>query len=226
MLGQRLLDRMRLIDRELEIAPGGPDVDLALIALNTAQDDFEAMLAGFHPQTYGQQTGMVTTTPNQETTLFPLGQLLRVDRLQALDPSTNRPVYDLQPLYGSGSHIEIHPFYPWMFSSAIGVGQVRAYSTDGRQFYWSPVPGETQTIRWYGLLAQADITAAGTFAYPDFVAQPLATVAARLIKIGLGDDTVDVIELEGRLFPPVLQQMTQYQRDRAGGYKYRYWHTS
>lgn len=223
MVGRDLLRRMRLVERELEIESGGPDVDLALIALNSAQDDFEVMLAGFHPQTYKQNRGTITTTPNQETTPFPTG-LLRLDRLQVLDPTTNRPVYDVQPLYGSGSHIDIHPWFPWMFSSAIGVGRVYGYTTDGTDIYWTPTPGEAQTIRWYGLQAQADITEVGTFGYPDFVAQPIATVAARLFKLGMDDDAADVIDLEGRLFPPVLQQMTQFQRDRGGGMKYRYIH--
>lgn len=232
MTGADLLQRMRLLDRELEIEvgpPEGPDVPLALTALNSAQDDFEAMLAGISPNTFESSTGTIQTTPQGETTPWPAG-VLRLDRLQALNDQTGLPIYDVLPQWGAGSQIQgtsRRPWLPWLWgTSSLGVGRVAYYWTQGRSIYWAPLPATVQTIRWYGLAGAPDLTAAAEFTYPDHVALPLATVAVRLMRTGVDDQIEPVIDLEQRIFPPVIAQMTRYRRDRAPGYNYRYLHTS
>src|SRR3990167_9038126 len=96
--GQSLLDRMELLNQELQLQSGESDVTRGLTALNVAQDCFEARAAA-RPNIYGSTTpvGTVTTTVNTENTAFPTG-LLRLDRLQYIDPGTSRPAWDLNPI--------------------------------------------------------------------------------------------------------------------------------
>jgi hypothetical protein len=221
MTGQTLLDYMEILLPELQLQSGESDVTKGLKALNAAQDWFEAVVA-LHPGVLGGQTGDVTTTLNTETTAFPAG-LLRVDKLQYIDAITNRPAWDLDPIYDTGGHAPSN-YWPFNVTSSGSPGIPRAYWTNGTNFYWDPVPDGTRTIRYYGFKAAADITAVGTFAYPDIVALPLATFAARLLKLGLDDPVGDLTPLASEVFEPTISALSNFRRERPQGYQYRYRH--
>ena len=99
------------------------------------------------------------------------------------------------------------------------------YWTNGSYIYWDPLPDATHTIRYYGLVSASDITAGGTFGYPDMALMPLATFATKLLRVGKDDDSTPVTELGGQVFGPVIQALSRFNRDRAPGYDYRYTHT-
>ena len=73
--------------------------------------------------------------------------------------------------------------------------------------------------------AADDITASGTFAYPDIVMLPIAQFAVRMLRVGKDDEAGPVIDLGNQIFGPVIQTLARFNRDRAPGYDYRYTHT-
>lgn len=221
--GQSLLDRMELVDQSLQLQSGEADVTRGLLALNVAQDYLESMLA-LIPKVWGDTTGTVTTTASTETTSFPSG-VLRIDRLQWIDPATSRPSGpDLENTWFVGSH---NVGVPSFLVSTGGTGRPRAYWTQGRNIYWNPLPDTTHTIRYYGLSAQTDITASSTFPYPDYAMFPLAVFAVRVLAVGTDDDDGSTFEaLAEELFTPTILAMKAIGRgDRPAGYDYTEFHT-
>lgn len=212
MTGQTLLDLMNVLDRELLVSSGEPDVTRALVALNAGQDYLESLLART-PGTKGDTTGTLTTSAATETTAFPTG-VLRIDKLQYLDPSTSRPVYDLFVVRRTGGHIW-NRRWPFNILRSANPGSPQGYWTVGKLIYWDPLPDGTHTIRWYGLQRAADITTGGTFAYDDEVALPLASFAVKLLRIGLDDGADDHSILAEQTFGPVLRNLAQVNRDGA-----------
>ena len=91
--GQSVLDLMEIMDRGLQLQSGETGVTLGLRAANAAQDYFESILA-LEPNVLGSQVGTITTAASTESTTFPTG-VLRIDRLQYIDPTTSRPSWDL-----------------------------------------------------------------------------------------------------------------------------------
>lgn len=214
--GQSLLDRMELLFPELQLQSGESDVTKGLLALNMAQDYFESVLA-LQAESLLDTIGTVTTTASTESTAFPTG-LLRLDKLQYLDPTTSRPVRDLELLRDPGGHMGGSD---WPFDGLTTTsGAPYAYYTNGRSFYWSPLPDATYTVRWYGLQAASDITASGTFAYPDVCMSPLVNAAVRLYRIGLDDAVEGYSTLMGELFEPVITLMSGFRRQTAPGFAY------
>lgn len=220
MTGQSLLDRMELVNAELQLQSGEVDVTKGLVALNVAQDFFES-LAAQRKGILGGSTAEVTTTASTESTSFPTG-FLRIDRLQLLG-SDSLPAGDLRPLYRAGGH-SANAFWYLNLISSVGIGKPHSYWTDGSNIYWQPLPNGTHTIRVYGFKAADDISAAGTFAYPDVVAFPLAAFAVKLIKIGLDDDGSDVGGLAYETFTPVLDALGLFHRDGAKPLEYTMYH--
>jgi hypothetical protein len=219
--GQTLLNLMELLNQELQLQAGEPDVTRGLIALNAAQDHFEAM-ASLERGLFGDQVGTVATVASTETTTFPTG-LLRVDRLQFLDPSTSRPVYDLEPHDDTGGHAPSHS-WPYNVLSTSSAGRPSGYWTNGRSIYWDPLPDGAYNVRWYGFQAASDITASGTFAYPDILMLPLASFAVQLMKIGVDDDAASVGQVGQATFGPVIESLSSFRRDGASGLRYKYIH--
>lgn len=216
MTGQDILDRMELLNAELQLQSGEQNVTKGLLALNVAQDFFESV-AATRAKIFGSSVGTVTTAASTETTAFPTG-LLRVDRLQLLD-SNNLPVWDLVPSRRAGGH---RPSAYWplnMFITSIS-GKPTRYWTNGTSIYWDPLPNDAHTVRWYGFQAASNITAGGTFAYPDIVALPLASFAVRLYKLGLDDKTEDLSTLAVETFSKTLDTLSSAQRDGASGLEY------
>ncbi len=216
MTGQSLLDRMELLDAELQLQVGEADVTKGLLALNVAQDYFESLAA--QRGHLGGQTGTVVTVANTETTAFPSG-VLRIDRLQMLDAVTSRPKRDLTPLRRTGGHAANFGWFYNLVGQGNG-GEVGGYWTNGLNIYWSPLPADVYTIRWYGFQRQSDITASGTFAYEDMVALPLASFATRLVKSGLDDNASDLSALALETFSQALDALGNLNRDGATGLAY------
>ena len=224
MTGQDLLDRMELVNQELQLQSGEADVTRGLLALNVAQDYLESILA-LHPGMMSDTTGTVTSSASTETTSFPTG-LLRIDRLQHIDPGTSRPSGpDLENLGYVGGHTQFSSGLPEFVLSTTGNERPRAYWTNGRNIYWQPLPDATHTFRWYGLSAASAITAGGTFAYADTVGFPVAIFAAKVMTIGVGDNVADLEGLATELFQPVILGMKHFNQDRSPGYDYSYYHS-
>ena len=223
-LGQALLDRMELLNQELQLQSGEPNVAQGLLALNVAQDYLESVLA-LTPRAFGDTSGTVVTAASTETTTFPTG-VIRLDRLQYIDPETSRPVGpDLENLGYVGAHVNYEPGIPPILSADIASGRPHAYWTQGRNIYWAPLPDAIHTFRWYGLSAVADISAAGTFAYPDYLMMPLATLAVKVLTIGVDDPPEMIQAFAEELFTPAIQAMRNFNQDRSPGYDYRYLHS-
>jgi hypothetical protein len=213
--GQTILDLMEAVDYGLQLQSSETGVTRGLKALNAAQDHLESMLA-LDPNVVGSTVGTITTTADTETTTGPTG-LLRLDRLQYIDPVTSRPAWDLDRVGPVGNHNQVE--------GVSITGKPLRYWTNGTTFYWDPVPDATHTIRYYGLKAATDITAGGTFAYPDITMMPLAQFAAKILRVGKDDDVRSLSDIGLQLFNPVLQAMSRFNRDRIPGYDYRYTHT-
>src|SRR6266853_2914780 len=156
MTGQGLLDRMEVLNQELQLQPGEANVSFGLTALNMAQDFFES-LAAVRPGILGSTVGTVATIASTESTAFPTG-LLRVDRLQRLD-TNSRPIVELARRHRIGGH---SASTAWPLNLILtNAGAPYGYETSGGVIWWDPLPDAVYTIRWYGFLAAAEITASG-----------------------------------------------------------------
>jgi hypothetical protein len=218
--GQTILDRMEVLNNELQLQAAESDVVRALIAINMAQDYFESIVAR-EPGMLGDQVATVVTVADTETTAFPAG-VLRLDDLIMLS-TLSKPWYSLEPLDeppvgGSGS---------WPASLALGSsGRPVAFFTDGANIYWNPIPDAVYTLRWYGLKAATDITAAGTITYPDVVLTPFASFAATIMSMGVGDAAQDLSGLANATFRPVIDALSGFNRTGAPGLNYTRHHTT
>lgn len=210
---------MEVLDRGLQLQSGETGVTFGLRALNASQDHLESLLA-LQPNVMGSTIATVTTTADTEATTFPTG-LLRIDRLQYIDSGTSRPAWDLERVGPVGDHYTSGGVY----ASSTTTGKPVRYFTNGTKIFWDPLPSATHTVRYYGLVAAADLTAAGTFGYPDVVLLPVATFASKLLRVGKDDDQLPITQVGMETFAPVIQAMTRFNRDRAPGYDYRYSHT-
>lgn len=215
MTGQGLLNRMEFLNQELQLQAGEADVTRGLLALNTAQDWYETLAAG-RGKMHGGQVGTCSITASTEATAFPTG-LLRVDRIQVLG-SNSRPVRELIPLRRVGGHAAVS-IWPYNVIST-GTGVPTHYWTNGTNIYWAPFPSATETARWYGFTSAADITASGTFAYPDVCALPFASFATHMLKLGLDDSVEDIAGLASSVFGPLLDALENFNRDGAAGLEY------
>lgn len=210
---------MEVLDRGLQLQSGETGVTFGLRALNASQDHLESLLA-LQPNVMGSTIATVTTTADTESTTFPTG-LLRIDRLQYIDSGTSRPAWDLERVGPVGDHYTSGGVY----ASSTTTGKPVRYFTNGTKIFWDPLPSATHTVRYYGLVAASDITAGGTFGYPDVVLLPIATFASKLLRVGKDDDQLPITQVGMETFAPVIQAMTRFNRDRAPGYDYRYSHT-
>ena len=217
--GQSILDLMEVMDRGLQLQSGETGVTLALRAVNAAQDYFESLLA-LDPKVMGSTVGTDPTAASTETTTFPTG-LLRVDRLQFIDPNTSRPSWDLDRVGYTGDYYQASS---QTYNVATSGRPVR-YWTNGTNIYWDPLPDATHTVRYYGFKAASDLTAGGTFAYPDIVLMPVATYAVKMLRVGKDDDIQGIMSTAAEVFKPAIDALSRFNRDRPPGYDYRYDHT-
>ncbi len=208
--GQDLLDTMEDLDQELENQSGEADVARSLRALNRAQDLWETLLSDV-PSAFGDTSGTVATAANTETTAFPTG-VLRIDRMQYIDPGTSRPAWDLRSNGYAGSHA-FSNYWPWNIISTVTSGKPRRFWTNGRLIYWDPFPDGIHTVRWYGLQSASNITAGGTFAYTDELILPISALAVRILATGVGDNSGDYISMAEETLGPVLRRHGRFVRD-------------
>lgn len=223
MTGQTLLNYMELVDPELQLQSGEANVVRGLLALNIAQDLWEAMLAGEAETRTQALPSAFTTTANQEFTTIPTGYL-RTDRLEFIDPTTSKVAWEIVNVRSQGQ--TRIPAFAWAFAPAPTTGKPKYYWNNGTQYWWQPTPDATYSVRFYGLTSATDITASGTFLFFDVVAFPLATLAAKILMTGLGDDTKDVDALAGEVMTPALKAYRAFNQDRAPGFEYRYRHST
>jgi hypothetical protein len=210
---------MEILDPELQLQAGETGVVKGLIALNVAQDHLESLLAQI-PGVMGSGVGSIATVASTETVAFP-STLLRLDKIQFLDPITSRPTYDLTPLYNVGGHANSNY---WPSPDTASTGRPQSYWTDGTNIYFSPVPNDVYNLRWYGFASASNITASGTFAYKDIARLPVATFAVKLIALGLDDPQGDLMEFAKETFAPVLKAYERFRREQGKGFQYRYTH--
>lgn len=219
--GQTILNLMEALDPELQLQSGESDVTKGLAVLNAAQDAFES-LASQHPQVFGSAVSTLTTTQNQEYTTYPSG-LLRLDGLDMLD-SDSLPEYQIRSKKQRGGHRYGRPYW-WDYISTTAMGKPAVYWTNGTRIYWDPIPdASTYVIRYYGFAAAADITASGTFTYPDMVVLPLASFAVRILRTGLDDPIADISALGKDIIGPVVTSLAGFNRDGGHGYVYMFNH--
>ena len=221
MTGQTLLNYMEIVDPEQQLQSGEANVVRGLLALNIAQDLWESLLAGEAETRTQAIPSAFTTTANQEYTTIPTGYL-RTDRLEFIDPTTSKVAWEIvndrSQGQASGSGLA------WQLTSATSPGRPRIYWNNGTQYWWKPTPDAIYSIRFYGLTSAADITASGTFTFMDVVAFPLATLAAKIIMTGLGDEVKDLDALAGEVMAPALKSYRTFNKDRAPSFEYRYHH--
>ena len=221
--GQTILDLMEGLDASLQLQASESGVTKGLIAANAAQDYLESLLA-LQPNNYGSTFSTVTTTADTESTTFPSG-LLRLDRLQYIHPETSRPGWDLEFVGYTGDQYGPPVTYPSLQFDVSTTGKPQRYWTNGSVILWDPVPDAVHTVRYYGLIAKSDITASGTFGFPDIAMLPLAQYAVELLKIGTDDEVQSLTAFGQKTFAPFLQWAGRFNRDRAPGYDYRYYHS-
>jgi hypothetical protein len=226
MTGQSLLNRMELVNAELQLQSGEADQARGLVALNVAQDYFESILAS-EPGAKGittdtGTTNLVTTTSVQYVD-FPTG-LIRIDSIWKVT-DVDLPEYRLDRITESGGYSQALG-WPWSIGvvSSTSTGKPKKYWTNGSRVWLEPIPDASYTFRVYGLIVADDITASGTFVYDDIVSFPLAAFAARLMKIGLDDNQEDIAGLAEAAFRPVVKALANFNRDGAEPLLYRYLH--
>lgn len=220
--GQTLLDLMELVNQELQLQTNEGDVTRGLLALNVSQDYFETLAAV--RKIKGGQTTEVATVSNTETTAFPTG-FLRIDGLQLLTGAAGDVKADLERLQRTGGHAQGRGT-PWQFTSMAGLGQPSAYWTQGSSIYWAPKPNGVYYVRVYGFQRQTDITASSTFAYDDAVMLPLASFAARIAAVGVGDPVGDITALANETFKAVLDALDEFNRDGGVNLTYTQHHST
>ncbi len=207
--GQTLLDTLETLSPELQLQSGEADVSKGLNALNRAQDLMESIFAQY-PDVKGGTVGTVTTTADTETTAFP-SDVLRIDKLQYIDPDDSLPKWNLEPIQTAGGH-SWNIFWPLNLVSTVSTGKPKGFWTNGTNIYWDPIPDATHTVRWYGFQAASDISAGGTFAYDDVAILPICTLAAKIILTGLNDPVQDFTSLAEDIFRPLVESLTRFNR--------------
>lgn len=212
MTGQSLLDRMELLNEELQLQSGEADVTRGLLALNIAQDYLEGEAAR---RSHCYPTISPTAAPNFYEVPTVSGQpyldlqdtVLRVDAVQyvitqtgltgvtTVPQSTLTPRYDAGGQQGNGTG--------WLtqsWSNATPSGVPTAYWQQGYRLWFDPIPNGVYTMRIIGLIAAPDITASGTFLYSQTFALPLASFACGVLKLGVDDDPTALTSLAGAAF--------------------------
>lgn len=214
--GQSLLNWMEILFPELQLQSGESDVTKGLLALNAAQDMLETHMAQYK-DVMGSSTTTAAISSGVEYTTYPTG-LLRVDAVDMLD-GASQVEYRLSPDHETGGHAFSKP-WPWNVYLPSTTGRPMSFWTNGTRLYWAPLPSQNDTVRIYGLIAASDITASGTFTYPDICILPLSTLACKLIRTGLDDPIDNYMQLAQETFNPVLDVLSGFNRTGPSAYTY------
>mgnify|MGYP001578866723 CR=1 FL=1 len=218
-----ILGLMELIDNELETASGEVDETDAITACIQAQHYLETLAASM-PKIL-QSTVNVTTTNDTETTTW-TSSILRLDAIWFLD-SNSRPIRKLARIDEVGGHV---PSLPWPFQVTLptfGTGAPFAYYGNMANFYWLPRPDGTHTLRVYGFIEQTRFTVrTSAVSYPYRLHLPMAQFAAKLMSVGVNDDTMDLDRLAAQVYTPALRQLRKFDRGGPRGRHYTEFHTT
>lgn len=217
-----ILDLMELLDAELETGVGEPDEAAGIAAANQAQHYLEALCA-ITPRAF-QSVTTASTVANTETTTWTTG-LLRFDKMQLLNAS-GRIVRDIDSIQEFGGHA---PSLPWPLQISIveAVGEPYAFYGNMSSFYWLPIPSGVHTVRVYGFIEQARLTARATAVYYPYRAHlAMAQFACKVLSISVGDGGADFDQLAAQVYGPLLKQLKKFDRSRPRSFHYRNVHTT
>ncbi len=79
-------------------------------------------------------------------------------------------------------------------------------------------------MRAYGFVSASDVTASGTFAYPDSAILPISTLAVRIYRSGTDDNVKDLLDLAKSVVDPFIDLYSKFRREGAKELEYRYNH--
>jgi hypothetical protein len=218
MTASDLLGLMKLVNNELETDAADPDEARGLASLNACQDLLDAVCAA-RPRVLST-VGEITTTASVEFTTFPAG-VMRLDGLQPLSAVAGVPTGAvIESTDDVGGH---RPGGPWPLLIAAGSpGRPDSFFSDGRRIYWGTMPDAVYAFRWYGFLKGTNfLNRNTTFDYPDHFAMPIATLATKVLKIGLDDSIDNLFGLAQEHFAPALKAQRSIIRVRPMSRMYR-----
>lgn len=214
---------MEMLDQELETGVAETDEAAAVLALIQAQHYFEALCA-INPRIL-QDTLNIATVANTETTTW-TSSILRLDALWLLD-SNSYPIRKLDRIEEAGGHA---PSLPWpldVTTLAGTSGVPYAYYGNMKNFYWLPLPSGVNSLRVYGFLEKARFVDRNSdFNYPYRCHLAFATFATRLLQQGADDVSLDLEELSGQAFGPLMKQLRKFDRTGPHGREYTEYHTT
>lgn len=219
-----VLTKMQVLDNELDVSSGGADETRALAALDMAQDAFEVVIAGV-PEILGT-VGTVSTAANTEATAWP-SALMRIDSLWMINAQNNLPSYQVEEIQDVGGQAAQAPFWPTTPSWNPTPGQPWGYWTNRASIYWAPVPDATYTVRVYGLYEKTSITSRSlTYEWPNQVSVPMASMAVRLMEMGVDDPSEELKALANEIYNPLIKMLQQPSRQRPQARYYTRMHTT
>lgn len=206
-----VLDQMEVLDNELSAGSSEADEARAITALVMTQRSFEALVATLPLVLRTSNT--VPTAANTERTDWP-STLLRLDSIWMVDGATSLPTYELDPIHEVGGHIGASP--PWPLLASYGqAGRPIKYWADEAYFYWAPLPDAVYTLRTYGFYSRdVPTTRSSTFNFPNHLAFPFATMATRILSLGVGDSTDEYQALAAEIFGPSLKALRKKIRNQ------------
>lgn len=221
-----VLDIMEILDNELEVQAGEADEGRAITALNMALMQFDT-IASMNPG-IEQQTGGFSCRASGEFTTWPLN-LLRLDALWRLDAATGDQVYELENLQHAGGHTYTN-VSNWLLALSVAgplTGAPIAFAASGRRFYWAPKPDAIYPFRAYGYFRspRARLRTNGWY-HGDELMLPAATMAVRMMSLGVGDDDHDLQTLAGQVYSPLVRSLRKAVRLGPTGRVYTQWHTT
>lgn len=205
-----LLGDMQVLNNELRTGAGEVDEVRAVRALSMAQHFFEA-----HAATRGRVLGStinVAQSAQTETTPWP-SSLLRLDAVWLLD-ANGRAIRSLDNIDHIGEHVPSLPWEITLSDSAIGVAG--GYVADMESFWWFPLPSGATSIRLYGLIEQPEFaTRNSTFGRPLRCKLPLASLAVKLMRMSVDDDTTTVDSWVAATLAPLWKGLQGFDRTGA-----------
>lgn len=208
MTAADLLDRMNILDNELDVAADGDDEDRALVALDMAQDWFETIAAGYG----GIVNGSFSLTASGASTTWPSG-VLRIDSLHFTDNAGE--IYERKD---AGAHLANDLPWPLYIGTATPGRPGEFFAVPDDAIYWLPTADASYGVTGFGYKEKADLTArATTFGHPNVAAGPIVSFAVKLLEMGVDDPDEDVSALAEGWFKPVLKLLRARSRTRPVG---------
>lgn len=212
------LGMMEVMDNELEVQAGERDESRAIAALNMALMQFD-LIAAANPRVE-QQTGEFACRATGTFTSWPIN-LLRLDLLYRLD-STGTEVAEL-----------VRVDRPAQYSGWFSLGNLlnpagpTSFYSSARRFYWQSVPDAIYTFRAYGYFRspRARLRTDGWY-HSDEVMLPAATMACRLLSMGVADETTDLQQLGAQVYSPLMRTLRKALRLGPSSRVYTQWHTT